>query len=177
MKFTSQQIPEVINNYNVYNGDGNRMVGITGATQIADLVAKLTEISGAGVAGTYNAVVIGHFDSSTQTINFRAVTQEGMTDLAPGKNVRLNLRGDLQYTDTATNETGHVGVRFVVGGQVKQFSPGNLEAGNMMGGSAQVELTYILWEFDGNPCIELDKKNNVYRVDGKDLLEAVRKNC
>lgn len=177
MKFTAQQIPEVINNYNVYNGSGDRLIGITGATQIAELVAKATEISGAGVPGAYNAVVIGHFDSITQTINFRTVTQEGMVDLAPGKNVRLNMRGDLQYSDTSTNEIEHIGVRFVVGGQVKQYSPGNLEAGNNMGASVQVEVTYSLWEFDGTSCVELDKKNNVYRVDGKDLMEAIRKNC
>lgn len=177
MKFTSQQIPEVINNYNVYNGDGDRMIGVTGETTIMDLVAKVSEITGAGIAGSYNAVVIGHFDSMAQTVNFRILTQEGLTDLAPGMTVRLNLRGAMQYRDTASGEIGEVGVRFVVGGQVKQLSPGSLSAGNMMNASVQIEVTYGLFEFDSTPCIEVDKLNTVYRVDGKDLLEKYRKLC
>ena len=177
MKFTAQMIPEAINNYNVYNGGGDRMIGVTGETQIMEMVSRTTEISGAGIPGAYNAVVTGHFDSMTQTINFRPLPKAGLVDLAPGKNVRLNLRGALQYKDSATNESGEVGVRYVVGGQVKQLSTGTLNNGNAMNASAQIEVTYALIEFDSEPCIEIDKPNMVYRVDGKDLMERIRKLC
>ena len=177
MKFTAQMVPEAINNYNAYNGDGDRMIGVTGETQLMEMVARVVEISGAGISGSYNAVVIGHFDSMTQTVNFRVLTKEGMVDLAPGKTVRLNLRGALQYKDSATNESGEVGVRYVIGGQVRQLSPGTLNPGNPMSASVQIDVTYALFEFDSEPCIEIDKLNSVYRVDGKDLMENIRKLC
>lgn len=174
MKFTSSQIPEVINNYNVYNESGSKELGLTNETPLPELVAKLIDVSGAGIAGSYNAVIVGHFDSITQTVNFKALHGDAVREFAPGKNIGLNIRGALQYTDSGTNVTDTVGLRYVVRGQVKQLTPGTMKAGDMMNASAQIEVTYMLIEIDGEKVLELDKRNNVYRVDGVDLLEKVR---
>ena len=40
-----------------------------------------------------------------------------------------------------------------------------------------VEITYIMIELDGKQRIELDKINNVYKVNGVDLLAKIRKQC
>ena len=40
-----------------------------------------------------------------------------------------------------------------------------------------VEITYIMIELDGKQKIELDKINNVYKVNGVDLLAKIRKQC
>ena len=45
-KFTAKQIPELINNYNVYDGDGDRLIGLTDTTSMAELVAKTVTVSG-----------------------------------------------------------------------------------------------------------------------------------
>ena len=46
-----------------------------------------------------------------------------------------------------------------------------------MDSSVSLELSYILIEVDGETMFELDKLNDVFVVDGVDLLEKVRKQC
>ena len=40
-----------------------------------------------------------------------------------------------------------------------------------------VEVVYIMIELDGKQRVELDKLNNVYKVNGVDLLAKIRKQC
>ena len=46
-----------------------------------------------------------------------------------------------------------------------------------MDASVTVEVAYILIELDGQKRIELDKLNNVYKVNDKDLLAKIRSQC
>ena len=46
-----------------------------------------------------------------------------------------------------------------------------------MDAAVAVEITYIMIELDGKQRIELDKINNVYKVNGVDLLAKIRKQC
>ena len=46
-----------------------------------------------------------------------------------------------------------------------------------MDASVTVEITYIMIEQNGSKKIELDKLNNVYKVNGVDLLAKVKKQC
>lgn len=59
--------------------------------------------------------------------------------------------------------------RNITGGTVKQ--------GGAMDAAVTVEITYIMIELDGKQRIELDKINNVYKVNGVDLLAKIRKQC
>lgn len=46
-----------------------------------------------------------------------------------------------------------------------------------MGCSVILELFYILVEIDKETKLELDKLNQVYRVDGEDVMEEMWKYC
>ena len=46
-----------------------------------------------------------------------------------------------------------------------------------MDAAVTVDITYIMIELDGKQRIELDKINNVYKVNGVDLLAKIRKQC
>ena len=46
-----------------------------------------------------------------------------------------------------------------------------------MNASVTLELTYVLLEMGGEKKLELDKLNEIYIVNGKDLLAEVRKQC
>ena len=62
--------PEVINNFNVYNG-ANKLVGVSGEVSLAEMQAMTAEVSGAGIMGSYNTAVVGMFQSMSQEIPFR----------------------------------------------------------------------------------------------------------
>ena len=63
--------PEVINNFNVYNG-ANKLVGVSGEVSLAEMQAMTAEVSGAGIMGSYNTAVVGMFQSNvTGKLPFR----------------------------------------------------------------------------------------------------------
>ena len=62
-------------------------------------------------------------------------------------------------------------------GYVKSISPGKVKAADTMGSSVTLELTNVHIEIDGQTVIKIDKLNEVFIVDGEDLLADIRKNC
>ena len=166
-------IPEVVHDFNTYNA-GRKQVGVTGEVARPDLEALTASISGAGVLGEYEAVVAGHFSSMEQEIPFRVVNKDYFDMVAPTKAVDLTLRGAIQHTDRATQNTNYVGLRVVFRGKCKKVKPGTVKLHDVMDASITLELTYILIELDGEKKLELDKLNPKYVVNGEDMLEKVR---
>lgn len=173
----SQSIPEIINNFKVYNGDGDELIGVTSEMSLANLNNLTASISGAGIAGTYNTPVIGQYDSIQQEVPFRVMYKEMATIMNPMKVARLNIRGAIQVTNKSTGVSDMCGFRYVVGGRCVSAKPGSMQPANPMSASATIEATYILVEIDGEKVVEIDKLNNICRIDGTDLLEAVRRYC
>lgn len=177
MEFNNKIIPEVIWNFNVYDGDGDILIGTTDEMTIADLSSKTATITGGGILGSYDVPVLGHFDSITQDIPFRILYKPILEFANPMKQVSFNIRGAIQVTDKETGVSDFASFRYIVKGRCKTMSPGSLKPGDVMGAKVSVEATYILYEIDGVKLIELDKINSVYRVNGEDLLEKARKMC
>ena len=177
MEFTNLIIPEVINGFNVYDNDGNIQVGITDEMSMAELSSKVATVTGAGISGSYDVPVLGHFDSITQEIPFRILYKPIFQFANPMKQTGLTVRGAIQVTNKSTGVSDFAGFRFVVRGRCKTITPGNLKPGDVMGSKVSIEAVYILYEIDGVKLIEIDKLNNIYRVDGVDLMEKVRKLC
>lgn len=177
MKFDNSIIPEVVNGFNVYDGDGDQLIGITDEMSMADLSSKVATITGAGITGSYEVPVLGHFDSITQEIPFRILYKQIFDYANPMKQVTFNIRGAIQVTDKSTGVSDSAGFRYVVKGRCKSMSPGSLKPGDVMNSKISIEAVYILYEIDGVKLIEIDKLNNVYRINGTDLMEKVRKLC
>lgn len=166
-------IPEVIHDFNTYNA-GKKQVGTTGEVALPDLEALTASISGAGILGEYEAVVAGHFSSLEQEVPFRVVNKDFFDMIAPTKAVDLTLRGAIQYTDQATQNTDYMGLRVVFRGKCKKTKPGTVKLHDVMDASVTLELTYILIEMGGEKKLELDKLNPKYVVNGVDQLAKVR---
>ena len=177
MKMNNMVIPEVVNNFNVYDGDGDIMIGITDEMSFAELSNMVATITGAGIAGSYDVPVIGHYTSITQEIPFRILYAPILKYANPMKQVSINVRGAIQVTDKSTGVSDLMGMRYVVKGRNKTLSPGSLKPGNAMGSKLNIEATYILYEIDGEKLIEIDKLNSVCVIGGQDLMEKVMKLC
>ena len=177
MQFTNMIIPEVLNGYNVYDGDGDELIGITEDMSIAELASKVAIISGAGIPGSYEVPVLGHLEPITQELPFRLLYRPVLTMANQLKPVRLNVRGAIQVTNKSTQISDLAGFRYVVGGRCKNISGGNLKPGDVMGSKISIAATYVLFEIDGEKLIEVDKLNSIYRIDGVDLMERVRRLC
>ena len=169
-------VPEIINNYNVYN-NGNVLVGVSGSVTLPTFDAITQEVSGAGMRGTYDTSVVGMYGSMTQEVPFRILDQDIFTLMNPTELVDLTFRASAQSTVKATGAVDYKGMRIVERGRLKSFTPGKYELGKQMDASVTLELLYILVEVDGKTVLEYDKLNSVFTVNGKDLLEKVRSLC
>lgn len=68
-------------------------------------------------------------------------------------------------------------MRVVVRGKNKSFEGGSAKQGNGTKSKIKVEILYILIEVNNKSMVELDKLNFVFKVNGKDLMEKVRRMC
>ena len=166
-------VPEVINNYNVYN-NGNVLIGVSGSVTLPSFEPITEEVSGAGILGTYDTSIAGFYSSMTQEVPFRILDEDIFSLMNPSELVDLTFRASAQSTVKATGAVDHKGMRIVERGRLKSFTPGKYELGKQMDASVTLELLYILIEIDGKTKLEYDKLNSVFNVNGKDLLEKVR---
>lgn len=169
--------PEVINNFNVYN-DANRVVGTTGEIALPNLQAMTAGISGAGILGEYNTSVIGMFQSVAPEIPFRMIDKDFFGMLNTGEQSKIVLRSSVQLRNRETGGTlSTQAMRIVYRGHPTGANFGKVKRGDLMDASITLELTYILIEMGGVVMLELDKLNSVYKVNGKDLLADIMKQC
>lgn len=166
-------VPEVINNYNVYN-NGNVLIGVSGSVTLPTFEPITEEVSGAGILGTYDTSIAGFYSSMTQEVPFRILDEDIFSLMNPSQLVDLTFRASAQSTVKATGAVDYKGMRIVERGRLKSFTPGKYELGKQMDASVTLELLYILIEIDGQTKLEYDKLNSVFTVNGKDLLEKVR---
>lgn len=163
-----------VNAYNVYL-DGKKLVGISDEVTLPDFEALTETLSGAGILGEIDEPLLGHFKAAEIEIPFRTLN-EGMFRLASmSKALNLTLRASTQTIDTGNINTGAMPSRIVIKGKNKAITGGKLKQGEGTGSSIKVEITYILIEVNGAKKFELDKLNFVYKVNGVDLLAAIRK--
>ncbi len=169
--------PEVVNRFNVYDG-GNKLVGVSSEVSLAELKAMTATVSGAGILGEYNTAVIGMFQSMTQEIPFRMINKEYFDLLDASRQSEIVLRSSIQNVNKSSGNTlSTQGMRIVFRGRPGDIKPGQLKQADLMNASVTLELTYILIEMAGEKKLELDKLNEIYIVNGRDLLADIRKQC
>ena len=177
MNKNALNFPEVINYFNVYNG-GSKLMGITGEISLAELKAKTATVSGAGILGEYNTAVIGMFENIQQEIPFRMINQEFFDLMNASKQAEIVMRASIQNVNKSSGGAlSTQGMRVVFRGRPTNFKMGQLKQADLMNASVTLELTYVLLEMGGEKKLELDKLNEIYIVNGKDLLAEVRKQC
>ena len=169
-------IPGVINNFNLYN-NGTALVGLTGEISLPDFEGMTETLSGPGILGEIEEVIIGQFGSMELEIPFRILDEDAFKLMSPATSLNLTLRASEQFTVKSTGGIDYKGMRVVVSGRQKKLTGGTVKQGGAMDASVTVEITYIMIELDGKQRIELDKINNVYKVNGSDLLAKIRKQC
>lgn len=169
-------IPEVINKFNVYSG-GNVMIGVSGEVSLTEFSSVTDTISGSGLLGEFETVVVGMFSSMKQEIPFRILDKD-IFDMANPLDVQeITLRATEQVTNKATGGIEMQGMRIVFRGRPVSFKPGTMKQGARMGASVTLELIYTLIEINGKSKFELDKLNEVFKINGKDMLADIKKYC
>ena len=168
-------IPTKINKYNVYNA-GNRLLGMGEEVTLPPFEASSETVAGAGVLGEFDDPTVGYFSNMEMEIPFRVLDEEAVDMLDQTKAVHLELRGGQQ----TTNSEGDIEfrpMRVVVRGRMANFDPGKVKAANGMNTSVKLTILYILIELEEKPMVELDKINEVFKIQNKDILAKIKEMC
>lgn len=166
-------LPELINNYNVYN-KGNQWLGITGDVELPELESVTETLEGAGMLGEIDVSAVGHFSSGQLTVPFTTINRNVFEALDFAHPLELQLRASKQNANKASGGCTYTPTRVVVRGMSHTLELGHLTKGKQMETSLEIEYTYIKIEDEGFTVLELDKLNNVFIVNGTDQLAAIR---
>lgn len=177
MAMNANAIPEVVNHFNVYDENMNKLIGRSGEVSLPDLDAVTETIEGGGVLGEIEDPVTGHFSSIKMTIPFTNLYAPISGLMNTTKPMTLTLRGSLQCMNPATGETGYYPIKIVVKGKASSTKLGKLENGKKMEPEVELELFYIQVMIDDVVVVELDKFNFVYILNGVDMLADIRTHC
>ena len=167
-------IPEVLNHFNIYK-DGSKLVGISGEVELPELEALTDTIEGAGIIGEIEDPVTGQFSSTSITIPFATLYESIFSICSTAKPADLTIRGSMQCMDPTTGTTDYYPVKVVVRGKAKKITPGKLEKGKKMEAEVELEVFYIKIMVNNKTCLELDKLNFKYVLNGTDMLAKIRK--
>jgi P2 family phage contractile tail tube protein len=169
------KLPEVINNFNVYDGDNNRLMGISDEVTLPNVESKTATVSGAGVLGDFDVPVSGQFNAMEFDLPFRLLYGSIFSVFKMNTSKKLVLRGSEQIM--SDGEIKHESLRVSVKGRVKSLEPGKVKGGESMGSSVKLSVFYLKITISGKEQLYIDVFNNIFRVDGIDMLADIRKNC
>jgi uncharacterized protein len=165
-------IPEKLNDFRVFVSGSPDLKGVADL-QLPSFDAMTESISGAGIAGEYESVNYGHFQSMKFTLNWRMITGEIAEFLKP-EAIQLDCRLANQEYDSTLGKHKFNPNKVVVKGQVTKNDLGKAAKGSAYDGSSEVEVTYIKLEREGVKLVEIDKTNYIYEVNGVDYMAAIR---
>lgn len=166
-------IPERLNDFRVFVSGSTDLKGVADL-QLPSFDSMTETVSGAGIAGEYESVNFGHFQSMKFTINWRMITDELLDFLKP-ESLQIDCRLANQEYDQALGKHKFVPNRVFVRGSVTKNDLGKAAKGSPYDGSTEIEVIYIKLERNGKILVELDKINYIYVVNGVDYMANIRK--
>lgn len=154
--------------------DGVEYLGMASVT-LPNLTALTQTISGAGLSGNVEAVIQGHFDAMSMTLNFQTTTKDSIKISAPSAHT-IELRADQQYYDAITSTIKHRKEKHVLTIMPKAHSIGTIAPASPSNGSGEFAVYRWVTYLDGKRIRNIDPINYKCEIDGVDYLSVERKN-
>ena len=159
-------------NFAIYE-DSTEFLGMSKVT-LPDLTSLTQSISGAGIAGNIEAVLLGHFESMTLGLSFRNTTKQ-VVCLAEPRRHNIDLRVAQQDEDTVKGTVATRSVKHVMVVIPKSTKGGTVAPATPTDGSGEYAVRYWATYIDGKKVQEIDQMNFICYINGVDYLADVRK--
>jgi len=163
---------ESVINFAVYE-DSVEYAGMA-KVSLPDLTALTQSVSGAGIAGNIDAVILGHFDAMTLVLNFRTTTEQAVRLSEPRRHT-IDIRVAQQIEDTVAGTLRVQPVKHLFVVIPKKDAGGSIAPASPTDGSGEYAVHYWATYIDGVKKREIDPLNFICFVDGVDYLADVRK--
>lgn len=166
------KIDESVINFAVYE-DSVEYVGMAKAS-LPDLTALTQNISGAGIAGNVEAVILGHFDAMTLGLDFRTTTEQAIKLSEPRRHT-IDLRVAQQVEDTVAGAVKVQSVKHLLVVIPKRDVGGSIAPASPTDASGEYSVRYWATYIDGVKKREIDPLNFISFVNGVDYLADVKR--
>ena len=159
-------------NYAVYE-DGVEYYG-TAKLTLPNLAFLTQTVSGAGIAGNVESVILGHLDAMTLGINFRTTTEDSIKLSEPRRHT-IDLRVAQQREDSTEGVINVQSVKHIFVVIPKASNAGSVAPASQADGSGEYACRYWATYIDGKKVQEIDPLNFICDINSTDYLAAVRK--
>ena len=166
------KVDETVIGFAVYE-DATEYYGMSEVT-LPEISNLTEEISGAGMGGKVEAVILRAIEAMTTTLNFRTVTKNAIKLHEPREH-KIDLRVAQQNKNTTKGVTEVGRVKHLLTLTPKKLNPGKVATASAAEVSGEYATTYFATYIDGKKMLEIDPLNYIYFVNGKDWLADVRK--
>lgn len=168
------RIPERTINFNVYNATDNELL-FCATADLGDISFSTDEVSGSGIMGKYESPTQGSLESMKVTLNFRTIDRAAL-NLLKHNGLQLDFRQATQVQDTLNG--GYTSEGFYM--SMWTCPPHNITLGTMEPGGkneskVELEVKALTIFFDDVEQLAIDKENFVFRVDGVDKLQKIKR--
>ena len=162
----------------VYNAriyiNGNDLAGKAKEVDLPKIKPKFTDISGLGLYGEAE-VPIG-MEKMEARLLMNSVYPEFVKIVSnPRKQATIIVRSSM----TGFSQDGvqyEKPLKAELRGFFKESDVGKFKQGDSTEAEATMSVNYFKLELDGQPVVEVDVFNNIYKVEGEDLLQEFRQN-
>jgi uncharacterized protein len=165
-------VPQHLNDFKIYKDGSTDYKGVADL-QLPSFDPMTETVSGGGLAGEVEEIILGHFQSMKLTINWKVITDE-ITDFLKPITHSLDCRLVNQEYDATARQNKLKVNRVSVRGKATKNDFGKASKGSAYDGSSEIEIEYIKVQRDGFTIVELDKYNYIYVVDGVDYMAELR---
>lgn len=166
------KLDQAIVNFAVYE-DATEYLGMSEVT-LPEATALTQEITGAGIAGNIEAIIIGHLEAMSLTLNFRTVSKAQIKLMEPRVH-NIDMRAAQQENNTRTGKIEMSSVKHIAKVFPKKHAPGKLAPAAAADASGEYAVLYYATYINGERVLEIDPLNFIYYVNGTDYLADVRK--
>lgn len=157
--------------YNVYAG--KYQVPDTTEVELPSVEMLTDTISGAGILGELDLPTFGQIGSMTCTVSFRASNEKTVDMLRTNS---LEVRWVSDSIDTSNASATTVANKAFMKVKLKNFEEGKIANGSAQDGSYEYEVLSYRRIIDGAEILNIDKLNNVYKINGIDQIHDITKN-
>ena len=160
----------LIVNYAAYES-GTEFLGMTTA-ELPSVEFMSEKISGAGIGGEFEEILIGMISSMTTKLNFRTVTNRAVILLEP-KEHSITLRVAQDRVNTKNGNAVILPVKHVLKLIPKKTSFGKVGVATVADVSGEYITKYYAVYIDGKKVTEIDPANFICTIEGSNYLSKV----
>lgn len=163
-----------ISNANVYV-NGSNLLGKVSEATLPDISIKQIDHAPLGMHGTMSLPV--GFDKMEMTLKWTSFFDDVMRTVANGySSFSGQLRASQETYDSGGGRSAEEAVVYQFRGRPTNIPTGSFKGHENAEGETKVALDYLKLEIAGSTIYEIDVPNNVYKVNGVDLLATYRAN-